>query len=444
MYCHRKTAIFFSSAKCNLNCKYCNIEKIPEIQKIEQLLEESYKGDYYINQVKKFFTNEASLERIEFWGGETSMGLDRVTPLVHQIINNYPYFYEIFFSTNFSYPEWNNNIKNFLNIFRQYPNRIFNITLQLSCDGPTYINDFGRGDGVTEKCLNNFNYLIDNIETILPTNVILLLALKPTLSMETIEQLNTKEKIIEYYKFFEDNFYIKSESKGYNNLKTNISIPNLAVPIAGSYQTGVLFKNFCKMTREIEQQHKKHRIFDFYEKITPFEHDKSKLSSDEYYCTYFCGLGSTNIGFLPNNLLSICNEGFTQLITEYTKYLNSEERSKKLINTNTFQSLESKSSLCLTEEEYLKYEKHVKGFGINDAKSYKTNIMLEIMTLALAKQIDKKYLDYNNAAIAADFFCGHFGCPKDNFNVTGSKTMLSLGELRTFLNGALDYIIYEE
>ena len=305
MYCHRKTAIFFTCAKCNLNCKYCNIEKIPEIKTIEQMLEESYKGDYYLNQVKKFFTNESSLERVEFWGGETSMGLQRISPLIIQLINNYPYFHEIFFSTNFSYPEWCDNITNFLNIFTQFPDRLFDITIQLSCDGPEYINDFGRGKGVTQNCLKNFNYLIDNIETILPSNVYLNLVLKTTLSMETIEQLNTIEKIISYYRFFESNFYEKIISKDYNNLLTSFSIPNLAVPVSGSKETGILFRDFCKNTRAIEKMNEKNRIFSFYEKITPFEHNIKNLSDDEYYCTHFCGLGSSHIGFLPNNFLSI-------------------------------------------------------------------------------------------------------------------------------------------
>ena len=44
----RKTAIFYPAAICNLNCRYCSIDKNPILVEIDKQLEESFKGDYYI------------------------------------------------------------------------------------------------------------------------------------------------------------------------------------------------------------------------------------------------------------------------------------------------------------------------------------------------------------------------------------------------------------
>lgn len=54
----RETAVFFTCGICNLNCRYCNIDKNPILKDIDQILEESFKDDYYFNRVKKYFPNK--------------------------------------------------------------------------------------------------------------------------------------------------------------------------------------------------------------------------------------------------------------------------------------------------------------------------------------------------------------------------------------------------
>lgn len=102
------TAIFYTCGVCNLKCRYCQIDKSPVLRKIDEALEESFKGDYYFERVKKYFPNKWQLERVETWGGEPFLHMDRIYPLLHQLINYYPYLREFHSSTNFSYPEWIN------------------------------------------------------------------------------------------------------------------------------------------------------------------------------------------------------------------------------------------------------------------------------------------------------------------------------------------------
>ena len=52
----RNTAVFYTNATCNLNCRYCSIDKNPALQTIDKILEKSFENpDYYFNQVIKFF-----------------------------------------------------------------------------------------------------------------------------------------------------------------------------------------------------------------------------------------------------------------------------------------------------------------------------------------------------------------------------------------------------
>ena len=48
----RRVAVFYSCGTCNLKCHYCGIDKNPILVKIDKALEESFEGDYYIEQLK--------------------------------------------------------------------------------------------------------------------------------------------------------------------------------------------------------------------------------------------------------------------------------------------------------------------------------------------------------------------------------------------------------
>ena len=59
----KDTAIFYSCGICNLNCNYCCIDKNPILKEIDKELGESFQGDYYFNQVKKYFPEATNLGR---------------------------------------------------------------------------------------------------------------------------------------------------------------------------------------------------------------------------------------------------------------------------------------------------------------------------------------------------------------------------------------------
>ena len=78
----RDTAIFYPGATCNLHCRYCNIDKNEHLLDTDKALEESYQGDYNINLVKKYFPRRDTLQKIETWGAEPFLHMDRIYPLI--------------------------------------------------------------------------------------------------------------------------------------------------------------------------------------------------------------------------------------------------------------------------------------------------------------------------------------------------------------------------
>lgn len=435
----RSSAVFFTCATCNLQCRYCNIDKNPVLGKIDEALARSFEGDYYFQRLKEYFPDREQLHTIETWGGEPFLHMERIFPLLHQVIRHYPYFEKMYSSTNFAFPTWNEKFFSLMEQFGMYPYRKFRFQLQLSCDGPEYINDAGRGTGTTQKCLANFDTFLKTVGNRLPSNVEVTILFKQTLDMETIKMIDSKEKIIEYYKFFETAYYRKIKDLGYNNVITSPTIPNTAVPAPTTQADGKIFASFCRMAREIEDEAEEH--FDFYRNIVPYCGDKCHNDCGlTYTCRdYLCGCASTTVGFLPDRIISLCNESFTQIVEEYKKLAAESVRDSSTIVFDKFLGNRS-TYLSVTDEDFRKREKQVQYYSREGTKSGTACIASMIVTLALAGQVDPVYIDQAEALRAAMYIRGISYCIKDNLNITGSMTQVPVGLLRLLLNGALPYI----
>ena len=64
----------------------------------------------------------------------------------------------------------------------------------------------------------------------------------------------------------------------------------------------------------------------------------------------------------------------------------------------------------------------------------------QITLLALSGQIDKQYIQQPNALHAAQVLAGEYFCLKDNYDITGSFSLIPVGLIRLLLNGALPYL----
>lgn len=440
----RDTAIFYTYGMCNLNCRYCGIDKNPILKDIDKVLEQSFEGDYYFNQVKKYFPNRGQLKNIETWGGEPFMGMRRIYPLLHQIINYYPYFERMYSSTNFSYPSWCDEVFGLLNQFGKYPYRDFIYQLQLSCDGPEYLNDANRGKGTTQKCLDNFKKFCELMGNNIPENVHLEITLKPTLDLPSIHNLCDKQKIIEYYQFFEENFIYPINELAYSNVTITPPIPNTAVPAPATQQDGKIFAELCRLCKEIEKENEFFHYFEYYNCITPFVNDYNQNLLTYKYNHHTCGTGSSFVGFLPNNMISICHQGFTEIIEQYKAYAAKAALTQKNgIGTISFDKFinEEKLPLCLTEEGYKKYEEEMSYFATEETTARLASLTTQIIALAIAGQIENRFINQKEALKAAIFIQSHVSfCVKDNISVSGSIGLTPLGELKLLLNGAMEYI----
>ena len=436
----RRTAVLYTCATCNLNCRYCTIDKNPVLKDIDDELEKSFEGDYYFKRIKEYFPRKDMLCRVETWGGEPFLKMHRIYPLIHQLIEYYPYCNEFFSSTNFSYDEWIDEFMGLMNCFRKHEYRQFYYTLQLSVDGPEYINDANRGVGVTKRCIANFDKLVKLIkEGQFRDNVSLEIYLKGTWDLNCIHYLNDKQKLIEFFQFYENEFVEKIKQLNNPNISFDCAIPNTAVPAPVTKHDGEIFAELVKKCTEIEEENLVYHYFKYYRRITPFS---SRCMCPNYFygtCNQ-CGSGKSLVGFLPHNMVSACHEGFTLLAENYKIYAAKRSEDNLSVSLNHFLT-DYPTPMCLTDDQYALHEFKMQYLNENSNIQLATAVT-DIIALALAKQIDSQFLLEENALIAARYIIENTAyCIKNNYSITGSFATDPLDLYKLILNGALQYLI---
>ena len=438
------TAIFYTCGTCNLKCRYCGIHKNPILKNIDEVLAKSFEGDYYFNRVQQYFPRKDMLTSFETWGGEPFIHMERLHSTLRKLIEYYPYFQYGYSSTNFSFNDWTNKFFGLMDVFGEYPNRLFHYNLQLSVDGPEEINDLGRGEGVTKRCIKNYQKLIELLKNgRLPKNIILSIHCKSTLDNATMKMLDTQEKIIEYYRFFEDNFIGPVHELNNDHIQIAESIPNTAVPSPVTVEDGKFFATLVKNCREIEAKNINHELLRYYSIITLFHSENTQPYLTYNYSCHTCGSGSVNIGFLPDNMVSSCHEGFTKIVEEYQKLAEKDTHENSTITFDKFLG-QQKVSLCLSDEQYKEHAYKMALYNKDLARARLATNTAMIIALALAGQIEQQFVDESNALKAAIFLQNHTAyCIKDNYNKTGSYTLEPVGIYKLLLNGAMQYIQHD-
>lgn len=436
-----------SYGMCNLNCVYCTIDKNKYMKQVDDELLKSFEEyeTQYIPRILKWFPNKYSLTSVQTWGGEPLWDIERIFPLLDWIIKNYPNFNRFFSSTNFSYSHWSSMIFKLIEFFSEYKNRNFNIEIQLSMDGPEYINDANRGRGVTKKCIKYLNELVDKLnETGIPENIFISFHGKPTLSTQNIEEdLISKDKVIQYYQELEKNCYdILDRIEDKERSGFSCAIPNVAVPASDTSYTGKCFANICKWCRELEKESDKY--FNHFKILCPFSHEgfdnTNKLNNLKNF-RLGCGTGVSTIMMLPNNYYLTCHSAFGDIVEEYKlKAKESEQYNNKIVNLASFMK-DTTSSYVKSEEEYEKFSCDMSCALNPNSTAYGEFSKVVIQTLSSSGQIEDKYKNDSEALEAlAKIRNIIFSCTYNCQTINNSILVPCTDQYRLFLNGALDYI----
>lgn len=446
----------FTTALCNLNCKYCYIckDKKGGLQKIDELLEKDLKECKNIDVVLDYDNSiKDTLTSITLWGGEPFLHMERFTENMDQYFAAFPNLNNFNLSTNFTVDDQFEATTELLKGIDKYyhGSKTFTFDYQISIDGYTEMNDSGRGDGVTERFLRNFNKFLDLKYN---TNKINLhLSTKPTLSQSTFEFLSTKEKCYKWFKFFNDEMFIPYvEHKPSWGL--NLNIFNCATPVEWVKEDGIKYaaivKNIIDAKEEIKQLPawvgNQFTVYPLNNIVELFHHCQIK-SYDEYKNIVktqcggsSCGVFTCGIVPISDGKFTMCHRGLFDSFVEYTNHVKNMESMHGL--SQRYYKNDNVEDWTYTKEDLKCLQNTMNQYYCPHNINY-IDLMYSIRDFAEAGIIDPKYANSEEIIPTLGAFLGLTYCVQDAYIMNGSWTTQSMLEVPLLYNGAMDEVMKE-
>jgi len=430
-------AELFSSAWCNLDCKYCYIPKNDKIKdRHDKIIEEVKKVDPIIDRLKKVFGE--NLEIISHWGSEPTLTIKYFNNFYKKAIAEFPKLKKISLSSNFSTNI--NNLSNFIKNLSQ--DRIFDIYIQISLDGPYWITDYNRRNGKTDIIISNILKLLENLNSC-DFNHNIHMNFKPTWSIDNINYMLNNDKIEDYYIFFDNliSNMIKINKNKNVNIYPNSCNPTIVCIDNYSSEDG---KKFFELYSKIIKINNK-----FYN-INPdisYYHNFKKFFTvliDEFWIKqrmFTCSAGDTQLGISNDNLMHMCHQSFYYeyqdlMLSDNDRILSKTDNDNVCNNriNNVYNSIPS----IYDEKNKILYSQY-KNRAFHDFANLKLQLAMSIIKeMADCGQISKCYNDDNMAKILALFCIQRHSCPVSSLENYGSLFVYTHSYFRLFGNGIVE------
>lgn len=439
--------ILYPYGLCNLRCSYCFIDKNKGLTEIDNLLKQSFEQEnYYIDFISKHYKPE-EVKIIEFWGGEPTLGFDRLDKTLTQILEKYYLIDEIQFSSNFTTSSFIKDIESLFNIFKKFPTRNFLIDIQMSYDGPGELTNKCRGKNVAERVKENYVSLVlflkENYENY--KNLKFRIHNKPTISIDSLRLLGkSDEHILNYWRDMQF-FTSFMRENGAKNTFYDCCFLTMAAPSPWTQEDGIFFKHFCERSKYLYDLYKED--FQDVSHFVPYFrfqdiYDHSNDLSYLYRQYGICGIGLKQAGFMPNNVISSCHSTYVDLVENYQKEISKDIKDFSIIVDSFFSG--QKNIMTYPEEQHKDFKQILQNFADDNIVQVYT-IAAEINQLAKVGLVERKYENEELAFRAAAMLMIILPvCFRDRYNAVGCIGGMNTGELKLYLNGALEIIIDEQ
>jgi sulfatase maturation enzyme AslB (radical SAM superfamily) len=308
MFCKKLGALdILYSGKCNMACTYCYIHK--DKNKMEdynsKIRNSILSGDFSNKIIEIFADNKEQIGTVSLWGAEPTINADVFEPFIIPLFNYFPNLSKIMFSTNalLGLPA----IKYFIDVMDEYSkknNRKMFLEIQLSLDGPDYINDFSRHRGATNNTIKVAKEIIEYVNNC-NSNFSLSIHTKATLTTEWFKYLIDINKCYEYFDFFEkvqDDCLKLSTNKNIHIAMA--TLPTIVNPGEHTKEDGLIFAEWVKTIRKIDVSRYKYYKHPLYGRRTDVYDSYMKAMAHDPFIPprYTCsaGAGALSIDYLGN------------------------------------------------------------------------------------------------------------------------------------------------
>jgi organic radical activating enzyme len=433
----------FTTALCNLNCSYCYIckDKNGGLALIDKDIEESFNNNEFINNIVNFDKDtKNTLEHVTLWGGEPFLGIDRFINQLPLWFNTFPKLEHFNTSTNFTIPNQVEKIKRLFDAIDKYgPKSTYTFELQISIDGYPEMTDFGRGKGVTNKILSNWNDLLNMQYN--KDKIILTVITKPTLSRDTFVFLDSKEKCEKWFTFFSEKMFVPYDEKG-RPFTFCLALFNCATPTEWTQEDGYEFAKIIGYLSELNP--KDYPGWETFHSLSPLSESiiRAELNGENYSmprCGGICGAFATNIVPIPKGKYSVCHRGLFDNYVDYCNNTNNIDYMNGL--SKDFFAPKDRNKWLLNIEDLRKMHHTMGKMNECNNQILFTDYIISIREYARAGIIDSKYMDINNIQRTLSHYLSNSYCMQDGLVQNGSWTTVSTYEIPLMYNGAMDIAI---
>lgn len=441
----KKSMAIIGSSVCNLQCSYCFLHKTSAYAAEDKNIVTALKNGLFLSNISKSLdkmdVKKEDISNIQIWGAETSLHLDLFANLMPQILKEYKELNSIFFSTNMSSDDIDRYIT-FIDKIIECHERPFNISIQISMDGPDSILQRTRGTSF-DLIHKNLLKLIDYYNNKYMGEVRLNFLYKTTISFEILEEIcQSKETMIEYVRFFDTAvkdilYHMRHKNISWNYVDDMDSIPASPVrPGMWTSEDGIKVVSWARLwdTIDFESLGLKYgtlnliyELFGSHDEIESIEH-----------LQHNCGQSIMSLTFRWDGSLMPCtgtfmedNENYLNEVknTNPERYRMAKNTTKWMIPVLDMPEDELKRVLKL-KEDFWKYE-----------NSFQVSILMaamyEMSNIGQISQIYSKDFDllYRHALKILPLV----SCAQNNIEMHGDPFLPNLNAIRLMCNGLLSY-----
>ena len=408
-----------SAGTCNMECQYCFIPKTEEMKNIHKQIIEALKNGTYIELLKE----HKDLEYLSLWGTEPTLTLKYFIENIDELFKELPKLKNIQIPSNLLI-----NHMDFVELQKRINNRA-NLDIQISLDGDENITDKNRKKYATKTIVEHYKELIDNLST-----EKLKIYFKATISIDNMKNdLNTLEKVIKWYKFFDD---LAEYGKKFN---VPGAMPSFVVPGKYTSEDGKIASEFFKKISIINKANKELKLFKHYRQLNNYVMRFMRLVKFHRELPYksrmfTCSGGDTQNGLDFSGNLHMCHHTF---FWDNEKYYNDLDNDRKYILKNN-DIINKDDIFNRSRTKYLNRTFH-------DFMKFKINyIITMVKELALCGQTDEEYLKNDDLCYLLGLFINtSMSCPIENMSCTGSQHVAPVSLIRLLGNGCMQEIIKE-
>lgn len=426
-----------TSAICNLNCSFCYLHKNQAYKEYHKFLQQAWEDGSYVNNIKmvleKMGNNLSDVEQISFWGGETLIQIDTIA-------KNVPSFYRIFPNLNTWFMSTNwvidvNKFFNFLTVIDKCATHPTEINVQISIDGPPgpLSDNAHNGWDFYEDNFKQFFQLINNHKF---SYIHVNFHFKSTLDTTSyIKQFSTYEGIATYMKYM-NNFIKSLQNQCISrsvDFREGFTLPSLSRPHINSQEDGKKIRDILYLWEEVALREFPNEDIPFLYGLCEFNTDRILFDSNDE-----CGEFLNRYTITYDGTIVECSGVFIDYYKPYQQELL-KEGNLKLYEQALINARHSFNPINATPKEIEKWKWKMQQGYRNNSLTYLSLMMGVAKELCASRQIPSYYEDTDLLFNHLQTFQSSNACSKENFQTTGIPYLTSVGNIRKYFNGAVDY-----